>query len=584
MRYMALATDYDGTLAADGLVAEEAWQAVKRLRDSGRKVILVTGRELEELQSICPNLEWFDRVVAENGGLLYRPATREQKILGPPPPKEFIQALHDRGLTQLGIGKTIVATFKPHETVVIQAIRDLGLELQVIFNKDAVMILPPGVNKATGLQAALEELDLSPHNVVAVGDAENDHAFLALCECSAAVANALPTLKGRADIVLHGDHGHGVIELIDQLLAGDLARRDDESKRHRILLGRRKDGEEVHLPAYGAMVLVAGPSGSGKSTVTTGLMERLAAAGYQFCVVDPEGDYDNIKEAIVLGDTEHTPSVDEVQKLLRQAKQNVVVNMLRVPMGDRALFCASLLLRLQELRAQTGRPHWLIFDEAHHVFPAEWEGAAVSLPQQLETALLITVHPEHVSPEVLQHVNTVVAVGNEPVQTLSEFAAVVGRAPPRSADTELAHGEVLIWQPGQDRQPPFVVEVEPGHTERRRHSRKYAEGLLVPERSFYFRGPEEKLNLRAHNLILFMEMAEGVDDATWLHHFRQGDFSRWFREGIGDKSLASEAEEIESHRDLSAAEGRERIRAAIERHYTLSDNPSVPRLGPPVNS
>jgi hypothetical protein len=313
-------------------------------------------------------------------------------------------------------------------------------------------------------------------------------------------------------------------------------------------------------------------------------MERLAAAGYQFCVVDPEGDYDNIKEAVVLGDTEHAPAVDEVQKLLRQAKQNVVVNMLRVPMGDRALFCASLLLRLQELRAQTGRPHWLIFDEAHHVFPAEWEGAAVSLPQQLETALLITVHPEQVSPAVLRHVNTVVAVGNEPMQTLGAFAATVRRAAPRGGDAPLERGEVLVWQTEQRGKKPFVVESEPGHTERRRHSRKYAEGLLVPERSFYFRGPEEKLNLRAHNLILFMEMAEGVDDETWLHHFRQGDYSRWFREGIGDKALAAEAEEIESQKELSAAESRERIRAAIEQHYTLSDNPSMPRLGPPASA
>src|SRR5262249_752184 len=158
-----------------------------------------------------------------------------------------------------------------------------------------------------------------------------------------------------------------------------------------------------------------------------------------------------------------------------------------------------------------GRPHWLIFDEAHHVFPAEWDGAPVSLPQHLETALLITVHPEQVSPAVLKHVNTVVAVGNAPVETLGAFATTVRRVPPRSADATLARGEVVVWQPGGGRRAPFVVEAEPGHTERRRHSRKYAEGLLIPERSFYFRGPQEKLNLRAHNLVLFMELAEGVD-------------------------------------------------------------------------
>lgn len=225
MRFMALATDYDGTLASHGRVAEETWEAVRRLRASGRKLILVTGRELDDLHSICPNLEVFDRVVAENGGLLYRPATREQEVLASAPPREFVQALRERGITYLNVGRTIVDTVRTYEAVVIQTIRDLGLELQVIFNKDALMILPTGVNKATGLSAALKELGLSPHNIVAVGDAENDLDFLDLCGCSAAVANALPMLKQHADIVTTGEAGQGVAELIEELLTDDLRRR-----------------------------------------------------------------------------------------------------------------------------------------------------------------------------------------------------------------------------------------------------------------------------------------------------------------------------------------------------------------------
>jgi hypothetical protein len=80
-------------------------------------------------------------------------------------------------------------------------IRDLGLELNII-TKGAVMVLPPNINKAAGLQAALAELKLSGHNVVGVGDAENDHAFLQSCGCAAAVSNALPMVKTSADIVL----------------------------------------------------------------------------------------------------------------------------------------------------------------------------------------------------------------------------------------------------------------------------------------------------------------------------------------------------------------------------------------------
>jgi phosphoglycolate phosphatase (TIGR01487 family) len=222
MRFTALATDYDGTLASEGRVAEQTWDAVRRLRASGRKLILVTGRDLDDLRTICPGLEIFDRIVAENGGVLYRPARHEQELLASSPSQEFIQELQARGVAHLEMGRTIIGTVRPYETVVLRTIRDLGLELQVIFNKDAVMVLPTGVNKATGLKAALKELHLSSRNVVAVGDAENDHAFLDLCECSVAVANALPALKRHADLITDGAEGRGVIELIQQLLADDL--------------------------------------------------------------------------------------------------------------------------------------------------------------------------------------------------------------------------------------------------------------------------------------------------------------------------------------------------------------------------
>lgn len=219
MRFRALASDYDGTLASEGSVAAETWEAVRRFKASGRKFILVTGRELDDLLRMCPQVELFDRIVAENGGVLYHPAKRAMEILGAAPSKEFVQTLRERGVVPLGVGHSILATFRPYETTVLETIRDLGLEWQIIFNKEAVMVLPPGVNKASGLEAALKALDLSPHQVVAVGDAENDRAFLDFCACSVAVANALPSLKKHADLVTQGAEGRGVVELIEKLLS-----------------------------------------------------------------------------------------------------------------------------------------------------------------------------------------------------------------------------------------------------------------------------------------------------------------------------------------------------------------------------
>jgi hydroxymethylpyrimidine pyrophosphatase-like HAD family hydrolase len=219
MRFQALATDYDGTLAHDGRVDHSTVAALDRLRAAGRRLFLVTGRELPDLNSVFPHLEKFDRVVAENGALVFEPATKMERVLAEPPPPPLIDQLRRRGVAPISIGRAIVATWEPHEKEVLEAIHDLGLEMQVIFNKGAVMVLPSGVNKATGLKAALADLNLDPKGVVAVGDAENDHALLELCGCGAAVSNALPMLRARADIELEADHGAGVVELIDMMLA-----------------------------------------------------------------------------------------------------------------------------------------------------------------------------------------------------------------------------------------------------------------------------------------------------------------------------------------------------------------------------
>ena len=156
MRYIALACDYDGTIAADGLVDPSTLKSLQQLRESGRRLILVTGRELPDLLRVLPHIDVFDRVVAENGALVYRPDTRTETALGPPPRPEFVESLRRRGVTPLSVGRVIVATWEPQQEAVLEAIRELGLELQVIFNKGAVMVLPSGVNKATGLTAALE--------------------------------------------------------------------------------------------------------------------------------------------------------------------------------------------------------------------------------------------------------------------------------------------------------------------------------------------------------------------------------------------------------------------------------------------
>jgi HAD superfamily hydrolase (TIGR01484 family) len=569
MRYLVLACDFDGTLASNGGVRDETLAALHRLRDSGRKLILVTGRELENLLGVFPAIDLFDRVVAENGGVLYRPASLEHKTLGEAAPAEFVEALRARGVFPLSVGHCIVSTWEPNESVVLETIRDLGLELQVIFNKGAVMVLPSGINKATGLDAALLELGLSPHNCVGVGDAENDHAFIRLCECGVAVANALPLVRERADWVTPGRNGDGVAELIERLIDGDLADLEGRLSRHSILVGTRADGEEVRLDPYGTAVLVTGASGSGKSTFAKGVLERLAEQGYQFCIVDPEGDYALLEGGIVLGDKERAPTVAGALEVLEQPNRNVVVNLLGLGLDKRPAFFSRLLPGLQDLRSRTGRPHWIVVDEAHHLLPAPSDLVSVTLPRTLSGMLLVTVHPEHVAPAVLSSIDVVVAIGRSADDTLRAFGEAVGAHLPPTLPGTAAPGEAILWRRRSDPRDPVWVRTLPPRSEHRRHVRKYATGELGEDRSFYFRGPAGQLNLRAQNLGVFMQLADGVDDETWLHHLRNRDYSRWFREAIKDEDLASEAAGVESQSGLSPRESRKLIKTAIERRYTM---------------
>jgi hydroxymethylpyrimidine pyrophosphatase-like HAD family hydrolase len=583
MRYRAVACDYDGTLAHNGRVNDETLKALEDLRGSGRRLIMVTGRELDDLQRNFSRMELFDRVVAENGALLYCPKERKEKTLAEPPREDFLRLLVDRGVGPISVGRSIVATWEPHETAVLESIRDLGLEMQVIFNKGAVMVLPSGVNKATGLKAALDDLRLSPHNAVGIGDAENDHALFNLCECSVAVANALPSIKEQADWVTRGDHGAGVIELCEALLRDDLQELEPRLARHSILLGFSETDEEVRLQPYGVNILIAGPSGVGKSTLAGGFLERLAERGYQFCIIDPEGDYSNFEGAVALGDNRRAPNVEEVFELLDQPSQNVVVNLLGVALDHRPPFFAGLLPRLQELRAKRSRPHWTVVDEAHHLLHSSWDPAGLTVPQVMRGMLMITVHPESVSPAALSVIDLIIAVGDAPERTLANFSQAVGQPPPPLDPIELRTGEAVAWF-RRKADPPFRFRSEPPKGERQRHLRKYAEGELGPEISFYFRGPEGKLNLRAQNLQIFMQLADGVDDETWIHHLQSGDYSDWFRRIIKDDELADEAAKIEQNQSLSARESRDAIRAIIEKRYTAAPSGPFSLVEPPQES
>lgn len=567
MRYLALAADYDDTLATSGRLSTEVEAALERLRSSGRRAVLVTGRTLEQLTSVCPRLDLFDSIVIENGGVLHVPSKRQTTVLASPASPELARALARRGVEPLIVGRVILATRRPHEVAVLETIRELGLELQIVFNGEAVMVLPSAVNKGSGLGAALRELGLSVHEVVGIGNAQNDHSFLEVCECAVAVDNAVPAIKAKVDFCTRAGRGSGVAELVEELITTDLSERTPGGVGDLVLLATRHDGTAVTFPPYGHNILVSGPSGAGKSTFATGLIERLTERSYQLCIIDPEGDYGTLDEIVTIGNRVRVPSVDEVLERLRDAGTNVVVNLLGLPLQERPDFFSQLFPHLQAMRARTGRPHWIVIDEVHHLLPAPWGLAPSTLPQRLGETILITFRPREVAPSILAMVDSAVAVGPSPEATFAEFATALQISPPRVTTSQTGRSEVMVWQRTAGAAPLPAVVI-PARSERLRHLRKYAEGNLGLK-SFFFRGPGKRMNLKAQNLVSFCDMATGVDDDTWLHHLRKGDYSSWLRAAIKDEDLSHEVAAIEKASGLTSADSRRMVRDAIDRRYML---------------
>lgn len=563
MHFVALASDYDGTLAHQGRVDPSTIEQLSRLKAANKIMLLVTGRALSELQDVFRATELFDVVVAENGAVLYSPETREKKIIAASPPAALVAALRSKRMAPLFVGDCVVATHTPNEHELLGTLQELGLDWQLTFNKGAVMCLPPGVNKASGLRTALQGLKLSPHNVVGVGDAENDIAFLRQCGCAVAVANALGPVKAMADMTTSDAGGKGVAELIQNWLRDPYAL-FGTLHRHDLYLGQQTPRDSaVSLPSMRGATLIAGSSGGGKSTLTRLLVERITEAHYQACIIDPEADYSNLQSCSHLGDAHRTPSADEVLGIIASSQSNVAVNLMATDIPQRAEYFADLLGRLNALRTNSGRPHWLVLDEAHHLLPRTTQSFAI--PIDFSSALMITSRPEYLARHALAAVGTLIAVGEGAIDVITQVCELIGMPPPLQRPS-LLENEVLVWC--RDKGTVRVVRIARPKEQHERHSRKYADGRLGEDNSFYFRGPGARLNLRAFNLAMFLELATGVDDATWMFHLQRGDYARWFREVIKDESLASETAALEAVADANAS--RAAVADAVKRRYAPS--------------
>jgi hydroxymethylpyrimidine pyrophosphatase-like HAD family hydrolase len=571
----ALAVDFDGTLTeSGGRPADAVLDALARFRATGRRTLLVTGRIWSELIEVFPDVAGhFDLIVAENGAVLFHHG-------GPRPIAEPVDRLLDRDLAGEGVpfrrGQVLLATSATYGATVAAVKHRLGIECQLVRNRDELMVLPSGVSKGSGVVHALAEAGISPHNTITVGDAENDYSLLAAGEIGVAVANAVSHVRERADLVTMHPNGQGIIEL----LHGDVVSgaRTLHPPRWHVELGTDTDGHPVRIPSYGLQVLIAGPSGSGKSYLAGLVAERLIRLGYTLLVSDPEGDHLRLDDlpGMVRIDTSEPFSPERIVALMNHRAGGVVLDLTGVGQAARDQLFTHLPPVIEAFRAATGIPHWVLLDEAHQ--PLGWAGPSRPFYTPGHSFCLVTYAPDLLSDDVLAALDVgLLLPGTEVAARVRELAGWPGDNLDRAL-AGLAPGHaVVVRRPGSAEASPHVevIRLAARETSHVRHRHKYLAALLPPGKRFRFRttGGDET-GLQAANLAeLHRGVAHSPQDVI-RHHARHRDFSHWFEDVFADAALAATARELEEA--IECADGVEAIRdallLAIETRYLRGDH------------
>ena len=545
--FRAVAVDFDGTLAEGGQPGADVLSSLSRARAAGVSVVLVTGRILSELRTAFPDVHaHVDAVVAENGAVLAR--SFGTRILAPPVDDALTQALSRRNVTWRS-GRVLVACQARDEVTVLEELHRLGLDCHVLRNRSELMILPAGVTKGTGLLEALGDLGLSHHNTIGVGDAENDHSLLEVCEVGIAVANAIPALRERADVVLPEPDGRGVAALLDgDLIAG---REHVYSRRWQIALGTDDAGDAVRLPASQLNILVAGGTGDGKSYLAGLIAEQLIGLGYSLLVVDPEGDHVGLeqqREVLVVGGEAHLLPASDVARLMRHRYASVVIDLSSLGRDEQTQYLLSLPAEVQAQRTTSGLPQWVIIDEAHTSLGRDGVALAAFEPSA-KGHCLVTWRPEDLSADALAGIDAVIALsGERPAGALVDVTAAVADVSRAHVADLLARGQrraLLAWR----RHPGMVLPFTPGDrlTPHRRHEHKYDLLGLPPARRFYFRRSDAELtDATAANLGQLEHELGRCDPDVLRHHCPGYDFSRWILHVFEDADLAQAVRGVEA--------------------------------------
>lgn len=585
MKFSALAIDYDGTIAVDGVFDPAVREAVGDVRRRGIVVILVTGRRVADLHNAAKDLTCFDAVVGENGAVLEFPASGRHVVVGHPPNPAFLQELERRGVPFVA-GESVVEADAPFAGAILDVIRSLEQPLILAFNRGRLMVLPQAVAKSTGLRQALLALRISIHNTVGIGDAENDHDLLEACEVGVAVEWGSSALRAVADEVISGTGPGAVAEYIrrisqqQRLSAGQMGRR-------RLVLGRQFNGEEVSLAVRGRTILIAGEPGTGKSWLAGLICEQSILQGYCVCVIDPEGDYRSLEalpSVITLGGDDPPPQARELLRALRHPDVSLIVDLSKISQREKREYLRTLLPMLVTLRRTTGLPHKILLDEAHYFL----SGADSSrlIDPELAGYILVTYRVSSLAPAIRKTGDAVVMVtretDREEAKALLEMcrpAPCTGVSPHVFGDLQTAEAALL---PGAEEAHGLVrrFQLAPRLTSHVRHRTKYLDMPVSEAQAFVFTG-DGKAGARARTLKDLTGLLAALPCERIAGHLRRHDFSRWVEDVFRDGPLAAHLHQVEARVESDdVREVADAIGQAIRARYETAEEPTEPQNGP----
>ncbi|MBM4270198.1 MAG: hypothetical protein FJ144_26940 [Deltaproteobacteria bacterium] len=514
--------------------------------------------------------------------MVWLPGSGRQWSLGEPPSEALLAALRAAGVP-IETGSIVIGTWESHAQAVLSVLRRLGADRQLTFNRGALMVMPSDVNKATGTLRALLELGRSPRNLIAFGDAENDLPLLALAEVGVAVAGSVPSVLASADVTLSAAGPAAVAQLVHSLVrAGSI---HATPPRQTIVVGRDDLGGKITVPGSGSDVLISGDPHAGKSWLAGLMAERLVEAGYRFCLIDPEGDHAALGTrpgVLLLGGDLRIPDAGALARVVEREPLSLVLNLSSLPPVERLAYVSAALREIEDARARSGIPQWILVDEAHFFFRKGAPSCDAFL-RRTGSYLLSTYRPSLLDPCVSCNFGTYFFAPTSVEEERYFVNGLLHACGPREIDAASALLEVtpprfgfLRNHPAEQRWRVFTAEGRT--TPHAHHARKYADTHLPDAQAFRFVGSPG--NEVAHNVREFVAAVRTVPIETLRHHLVARDFSRWVEEVLGDRELARGLAKLESTTRAGASPSRSEIENHVRYRYALDEPPTSPEASP----